>query len=119
MSTDQNRKNLTELLEGLGSGRLMEVFDKFYADDVVMMENAEPDPARVGKEKNRAYEQYFADNAEWHGAKVGPILVDGDHSAYEMWMDITIGGQRMQRTQWAVQTWNNGKIAKEVFFYKP
>jgi hypothetical protein len=118
MSTEQNRKNLMELLDGLSTGRLMEVFDKFYADDVVMMENAVPDEGRVGKEKNRAYEQYFADNAQWHGAKLGPVLVDGDHSAYEMWMDLTFMGQRMQRTQVAVQSWSNGKIVKEVFFYK-
>ncbi|MEQ1505053.1 MAG: nuclear transport factor 2 family protein [Myxococcota bacterium] len=118
MSSDQNKKNLMELLDGLGSGRLMEVFDKFYADDVVMMENNEPDPNRVGKAKNRAYEQYFADNAQWHGAKLGPVLADGEFTAYEMWMDLTFMGQRMQRTQFAVQTWKDGKIVKEVFYYK-
>ena len=118
MSTEQNRKNLMELLDGLGSGRLMEVFDKFYADDVVMMENAEPDPKRIGKAANRAYEQLFVDNAQWHGAKLGPVVVDGDHSAYEMWMDLSFMGQRMQRTQVAMQWWKDGKIVKEVFYYK-
>jgi ketosteroid isomerase-like protein len=118
MSTEQNRKNLMELLDGLANGRLMQVFDKFYADDVVMMENAEPDPKRIGKEANRAYEQFFADNAQWHGAKLGPVLADGDNTAYEMWMDLTFMGQRMQRTQVALQTWKDGKIVKEVFYYK-
>jgi hypothetical protein len=117
--TEQNRSNLMELLDGLGSGRLMQVFEKFYADDVVMMENAQPDPARVGKENNRKAEQYFAENAQWHGAKVGPVLADGPHTAYEMWMDFTINGERHTTTQVALQTWKDGKIIKEVFYYKP
>jgi hypothetical protein len=116
--TERNRGNLMQLLEGLGSGRLMEVFEKFYADDVVMMENAEPDPGRTNKADNRKYEQYFADNAQWHGAKVGAVLADGPHTAYEMWMDFTINGQRRTTTQVALQTWRDGKIVKEVFYYK-
>jgi hypothetical protein len=27
-------------------------------------------------------------------------------------------GQRMQRTQFALQTWRDGQIVKEVFYYK-
>ncbi|MCA9494262.1 MAG: nuclear transport factor 2 family protein [Myxococcales bacterium] len=117
-TTETNRRHLVELLEGLSTGRLMEVFEKFYADDVVMMENGEPDPARVGKAGNRTYEQYFADKAEWHGAKMGPVIVDGDHSAYEMWMDFTIDGQRVVRSQVAMQWWKDGQIVKEIFYYK-
>jgi hypothetical protein len=117
-TTETNRANLLSLIEGLTTGRLMEVFEKFYADDVVMSENGEEDPARVGKEANRGYEAYFAANAEWHGVKLGPVLADGDTSAYEMWMDFTINGMHVVRTQWAVQTWKNGQIVREVFYYK-
>jgi hypothetical protein len=118
-NTERNRRNLMELLEALGNGTLLAAFDKLYADDVVMMENNEPDPNRVNKAQNRAYEEYFVNNAKWHGAKMGPVMVDGDHSAYEMWMDFEMNGQRMTRTQVAVQTWNaDGKICKEVFYYK-
>lgn len=119
-NTERNRKNLLELIEGLSTGRLLEMFDKHYADDVVMMENGEPDANRTSKAANRAYEEYFVNNAKWFGAKVGAVIVDGDHSAYEHWMDFEINGQRVTRTQIAVQTWNAaGKICKEVFFYKP
>ena len=118
-TTDRNRKNLMLLLEGLTTGKLLEAFDQVYADDVVMMENAVPDPNRTNKAANRAYEQYFVDNATWHDAKLGPVIVDGDHSCYEMYMDLTFQGTRMQRTQVAMQTWNkDGKICKEVFYYK-
>lgn len=118
MSTEQNRANLMALLNGLSTGRLLEVFDQFYADDVVMMENGVPDEGRVGKEKNRAYEKYFVENSQWHDARMGPILADGDHTAYEMYMDVSFQGQRFQRTQMAVQTWKDGKIVREVFYYK-
>lgn len=118
MTTEQTRTHLMALLNGLTTGRAMEVFEQFYADDVVMMENAVPDENRVGKEKNRAYEQYFVDNSEWHDARIGPVIVDGDHSAYEMYMDLSFQGQRFQRTQVALQTWKDGKIIREVFYYK-
>lgn len=114
-----NRAKLQDLIQGLLTGRLMEVFEAYYGDDVVMSENADPAETRTGKEANRGYEAYFAANAEWHDARVGPVIVDGDHSAYEMYMDFTFHGQRIRRTQVAVQEWRDGKIVKETFYYKP
>ncbi len=113
-----NKARLLDLIEGITTGRLLEAFDQHYADDVVMSENGEEDPNRVGKAKNRAYEEYFVANSEWFGARIGPVLGDGDHTAYEMWMDLAFQGHRMQRTQWAVQTWRDGQIVREVFYYK-
>lgn len=114
-----NKARLLDLIDGLLTGRLLEVFDRYYADDVVMSENGDADENRVGKAKNRAYEAYFAENAKWFGAKVGPVLADGDHTAYEMWMDFEFHGARVVRNQWAVQTWKDGQIVREVFYYKP
>lgn len=113
------RANLMDLIKGLGEGRLMEVFEKYYADDVVMSENGDPEQTRVGKETNRGYEAYFAANAQWHGASLGPVLVDGNHSAYEMFCDFTINGQRVTHTQIALAEWRDGQIVKETFYYKP
>ena len=113
-----DRASLLNLIEGLTTGRLLEVFEKHYADDVVMSENGLDEQTRKGKDVNREYETYFANNAEWHGVKLGPVVADGHHTAYEMWMDFTINGQRVTRTQWAVQTWNDaGQIARETFYY--
>ena len=118
MSTETHRASLLNLIEGLTTGRLLEVFEKHYADDVVMSENGLDEQTRKGKDVNREYETYFANNAEWHGVKLGPVVADGHHTAYEMWMDFTINGQRVTRTQWAVQTWNDaGQIARETFYY--
>ena len=114
------RANLTHHIELMLSGKLMEGFEKYYHADVVMSENAVPDPNRIGKAPNTAYETYFADNATWHDAKVGQIIVDQDNntSAYEIYCDFTINGQRRQFTQACVQTWKDGQIIKETFYYK-
>lgn len=116
--TERNRQNVARLIEALSTGKILEQFRSLYAEDVVMSENGGEDPNRVGLEKNLAYETFFMQNSEWHGAKVGPVLVDGAHTAYEMWMDVSFQGQRMQRTQVALQTWKNDKIVREVFYYK-
>jgi ketosteroid isomerase-like protein len=51
-------------------------------------------------------------------ATLGAVLVDGDHSAYEMTLDFTPkGGRRLVQKQAAVQTWRNGKIVREVFYH--
>lgn len=115
--TDTNRKNLLDVIEHITTGRLMAGFEKYYAENIVMSENGADDPARHGKEKNRAYEQYFVDNATFHDARIGPVIADGAHTAYEMYMDVTFGGNRFQRTQWSVQEWKDGQIVRETFFY--
>lgn len=117
-NTETNRANLKDLLDGIASGRLLEVFDKYYADDVVMRENGVVDPERVGKEKNRAYESYFVENSEWQKFEVGPILADGDHTAYGAYMELTFQGHPVKRHQWSVQTWKDGKIVDEAFYYQ-
>ena len=114
-----NRANIHAVIEGITSGKLLEGFEKYYAENVVMSENGDPEQTRVGKQANREYENYFVANAEFHDVQVGPVIADGKTTAYEMTMDFSFGGQRMQRTQWAVQEWDtNGQIAKETFYYK-
>ena len=116
--TARNRTNVLDLIEGITTGQLMAKFDEHYCETCVMSENGVDDPNRHGKAANRQYEQYFVDNAEFHGVKVGNVLADGNTTAYEMSMDFTFGGQRIQRNQLAVQTWNDaGKITREVFYY--
>jgi len=115
--TEQNRKNILAVIEGITTGQLLEAFDTYYADNCVMRENGVHDPNRVGKASNRAYEAYFVENATFHGVEVGAIVADGETTGYDMKMDFSMGGQRMQRHQWATQTWKDGKIVDEVFFY--
>ena len=99
------------------AGKILETFDAYYADHVVMSENQADE--RVGKVVNREYEIQFLDNVQkFHGAQVGRVIVDGDHAAVEWSFDITFkDGNRVKMQQVAVQTWKDGKIIREDFYH--
>ncbi len=105
------------VIDGILTGKILETFDVYYADDVVMSENGAE--ARVGKSVNREYEIKFLDNIlEFHGGQVGRVIVDGDHAAVEWSFDITFkDGNRVKMQQVAVQTWKDGKIIREDFYH--
>jgi len=99
-------------------GRILEAFEKYYADDVVMREvGQEP---RRGKDANRAYEEAWvaglskitidlidiAVNEETGRAYV-EAHYDFDH---EKWGHLSYD-------QVAVQTWKDGKIVEETFYH--
>lgn len=111
------REHVKAVIDGILAGKILETFDKYYADDVIMSENKKEE--RVGKAANRAYEEYFVNNFIFHAASVGLILVDGDHAAIEWTFEISpkAGGDRMVQKQVAVQTWKNGKIVREDFYH--
>ena len=99
------------------SGQILDAFEKFYADDVVMQENSE-EPRR-GKDANRKAEQEFMSSVEqFHSARVVASAINGDTSFSEWEMELTFkGGHREKMNQVAVRKWKNGKIAHERFFY--
>ena len=105
------------VIDGILAGKILETFDAYYANDVVMSENQTEE--RVGKAVNREYEIQFLDNIqEFHGAKVGRVIVDGDHAAVEWSFDITFkDGNRVNMQQVTVQTWKDGKIIREDFYH--
>jgi ketosteroid isomerase-like protein len=121
MSATATATNVQELDKQLNddvlSGKAMEAFEKYYADDVVMQENSE-EPRR-GKDANRkAEEEFFSSVEAWNGGSVKASAVNGDVSFSEWEMDITFkGGKRVKMSQVAVRHWKNGKIVNERFFY--
>jgi ketosteroid isomerase-like protein len=106
-----------QLNDDVLSGKIMDAFEKYYADDVVMQENSEE--PRVGKAANRKAEEEFMSSVEaFNGASVKASAVNGDVTFSEWEMDITFnGGKRVTMSQVAVRHWKNGKIAHERFFY--
>ncbi|MCX6754308.1 MAG: nuclear transport factor 2 family protein [Candidatus Nomurabacteria bacterium] len=113
-----NTKELVEdLVKMINEGKIMDAFEKHYADNVVMQEN-ETAP-RVGKDVNREYEKAFVEGiVEFHGGKTLGIAVGDNYSTVESFMDVTHKDWgRVARTQVAVQKWENGKIVNEKFYY--
>ena len=106
-----------ELNAAVLAGRILEAFDQYYAEDVVMQENAAT--PTVGKAANRAREIQFLESIEqFHGAQCLGSATSGDTSYSEWILDVTFkGGIRVKMEQVAVRRWRNGQVAQERFYY--
>lgn len=114
-------QNIADLEKALNdrilSGDILGAFDEYYADNVVMQENAgEP---REGKSLNREYEEKFvASVKEFHGAEVLASAVSDNASFSEWVMDITFqDGNRAKLQQVAVRRWSGSQVVSERFYY--
>ncbi len=109
--------NVADLNAMIAGGKILEAFDKYYADDVVMQENSEE--PRVGKEVSRKYEEAFVGGVvEFHGMKILNVAFGENVAMIESWMDLTHKDWgRVARSQVSVQTWKDGKIVHERFYY--
>ncbi|MDX2120277.1 MAG: SnoaL-like domain-containing protein [Gemmatimonadota bacterium] len=98
-------------------GRILDAFERFYADDVVMQENAATPVA--GKAANRERERQFVESIEqFHQAALLGAAAEGDRSYSEWILDVTLkGGLRVKLEQVAVRQWRNGQVTHERFYY--
>ncbi|HYZ82990.1 MAG TPA: nuclear transport factor 2 family protein [Bryobacteraceae bacterium] len=116
--TQQSIEQLdNELNQTILQGKLLEAFDKFYAENVVMQENS--DTPFEGFATNRKREEEFISSVEqFHGAELLGSAVHGNRAYSEWAYDVTFkGGSRMKLAQVAVRQWKDGKIAHERFYY--
>lgn len=114
MSTRAAANDLVHLVT---SGKLIDAFEKYYDENVVMQENRkEP---MVGKAANRQREEEFVGSIEAvHSMSAPEVLVDGDQVVIHWLGDVTLkGGYRITMDQLAHQTWKGGKIVNERFVY--
>ena len=109
----------TQLQDMILGGQLMEAFEKYYHEEVVMIEGTGETTA--GKDANREREQKFlASIAEFHGAGVEAIAANEETKVTmaEVWMDVTFqDGNRVKLEQVTVQQWEGETIVKERFYY--
>ena len=113
-----NVKQLDDQLNAMIlSGKAMEGFEQFYAEDVVMRENEKP--PTTGKAANRDRElAFFASLEAFHNGAVKASAVGDDVSFGEWEMDVTFkGGSRTTMRQASVRRWKDGKIVHEKFYY--
>ena len=108
-----------DLYDMVLQGQLLEAFDKYYHDDVVMVEAT--GDTTSGKAENRAREeQWLGSVAEFHGGGVNAITSNESDGVtmLEVWMDATYkDGNRMKMEQVAVQRWDGDQIKHERFYY--
>lgn len=111
------RQQIDALNAMILSGKAMEAFEQFYADDVVMQENDQP--PTIGKAANRKREEeFFSKITEFRGATVEAVTA-GDNVTMVLWHNDYTHADWGKRTyhQVAVQEWKNGKIVRERFYY--
>ncbi|MBC8121849.1 MAG: nuclear transport factor 2 family protein [Gemmatimonadaceae bacterium] len=96
-----------------------QVYGQFYDEQVVVQENSQP--PRIGRAMSIARQLRMNANVkELHAFEVGAVLVDGDHSVIELRVDMTtFDGYRIRIEELGMQTWKDGWIVHERFFYDP
>lgn len=118
MSNLQNVKDLHQ--NYVSVGKLLEGFEKYYAENVIMQELGEE--PRIGKNANRTHEINFLQNIkEIHGVDILGFAEDPDtdKTMVESCIDLTFANDfRIKMQQVAVQTWENGLIVNEIFYHK-
>lgn len=112
-------QKVSDLYAMIGQGQLLEAFEKYYHEDVVMVEaNGEE---RKGKDTNREFEkQWLSSVKEMHGGGVIGITANEDEGVtmVETWMDSTFqDGNRMKMEEVCVQKWKGDQIIRERFYY--
>jgi hypothetical protein len=109
--------SLNELNKFVLNGRMMDAFEKYYHDDVVMQENLLP--PTISKVANHQRELEFLENVtEFRGAEVKGMGI-GDNISFVIWKyDYTHKEWGVRDyTQVSIQEWRDGKIIKETFVY--
>ncbi len=111
-------ENVQQLNHMILQGKLLEAFDRFYADEVTMQENE--NAVTVGKDGCRLNEEAFVGGiTEFRHAEVKNILISDNLTVVEWVFDFTHKDWGVRRyTQVSVQRWNNnGQIINEKFYY--
>ena len=113
------KENVNDLLAMIGQGQMLDAFEKYYAEDVVMQENNEK--PRKGKDANRKFEQEFlAGIEEVYGGEIKNIAFNEETGVamIQSSMDVKFKGMdRILMEEVSVQQWENGKVVNERFFY--
>lgn len=98
-------------------GKAMEVFEKYYGEDVVMQENETP--PTIGKAANRQRElDFFSKVVEFRGIEVKSVAYGEDVIISEWFVDYTQADWgKVTHDQVSVQKWKDGKVVHERFYY--
>ncbi|MGV3615806.1 MAG: SnoaL-like domain-containing protein [Fimbriimonas sp.] len=112
-----NRTHVSELVEMVQSGKILEAFERFYAEDVQMRENT--NAPTIGKAANRQREiDFLSVVREVHENRATFSVVEGDKAVIGWVLEFTnTDGVRLRLDQIAVQTWRDGQIVDERFVY--
>ena len=108
-----------DLIGYIQQGRIIDAMYEFYAPDASMQENSKP--ATVGLEANVDRErQFVASVREWRKFEVASVGIDSDRGRAFLQTELEfegVDGKTYRMDQVSVQTWRDGKITHEKFYY--
>ncbi len=108
-----------DIYDMMAKGKMLEAFDKYYNNDVVMVEAT--GDTRKGKAANRKFQEDFTQMIkDMHGTGVRSITSNEKEATtmVESWMDVTMkDGKRSMMEEVAVQKWKDDQIIHERFYY--
>ncbi|KAM9953325.1 hypothetical protein ACTFIW_006674 [Dictyostelium discoideum] len=105
-------ENFEILRDGINQSKFMEMFEKFFDENVVMIQNG---ATIEGKAKNREIQENFIKNSVIHEIKIVSFEDRGDTIVYQMVMNFEIGGHVINKNQEVHQTWENDKVIRELY----
>ena len=116
MSYYEKAKDIHDML---ANGKILEAFDKYYHNDVEVVEAT--GESRKGKDLNRKFQEEFMSMVkEVHSTGAKSIASDEKKAItmVESWMDVTYkDGRRKISEEVAVQKWEGDQIIHERFYY--
>ena len=110
---------VNDLVSYIREGRIIEAMYEFYADDAQMQENNTPPTVGLAANVERE-RQFLASVKNWRGFEVGAIAVDAQRGKTTIQSTLAfegVDGKTYRSDQVAVQTWRDGKITHEKFYY--
>jgi hypothetical protein len=110
---------VNDLVSYIRNGKIIEAMHEFYADDTQMQENNNPPTVGLAANIEREH-KFIAGVKRWIAFDVNSIAIDVSRgksaiqstSAFE-----GVDGKTYRVDQVALQTWRDGKIAHEKFYY--
>ena len=118
-TTPSTQEVAQDLVAMCKAGKFAESGEKYWAKDVVSVEAAPGDMARLeGIDAVRGKTEWWEANNEVHGVQIDGPYVNGDQFVVRYKMDMTPkGGERRTMDETGLYTVRDGKIAEERFFY--
>ena len=117
MSTKETKKRVLALIEMVTAGKVIEPMYEFYDELVSVQENNHPPIVglEANVERQKKLESGIKEPALMKAAKV---IVEKNQAVIEWHMDYTMQqGKTFHIEELALQTWQNGKIISERYFY--
>ncbi|MEM9985518.1 MAG: nuclear transport factor 2 family protein [Bacteroidota bacterium] len=112
-------EKIQDMYRMIGEGKTMDAFEKYYHDDVTVIDGTAA-PRNGKAEQRKAIQEWYGMIKEFHGSGVSAITADEENgiTSVESWTDITFqDGNRVKMEEVGLQRWSGDQIIHERFYY--